>query len=62
MARLIWNFDLENADDAHEWDVDGDFKNLKAFSTWQKPGLRVTAKDRQMPGSKYWREKNKLPN
>lgn len=54
LARLVWNFDLLNADGAREWDPEGDFQNLKAFSTWQKPGLLVRAVDRRMPGSRYW--------
>jgi hypothetical protein len=58
-ARLIWNFDLANADDAHEWDSDDNFKNMKAYSTWQKPGLRVRAYDRHMKRSKYWQRKTK---
>lgn len=45
LARLIWNFDLTNADDAHEWDSQDNMKNMKAYSTWQKPGLRVRAHD-----------------
>lgn len=58
MARLVWNFDFVNTDNANEWDAEGDFKNMKAFSTWQKPGLRVRALDRGMPGSRYWRRKH----
>ncbi|KAB5513263.1 cytochrome P450 [Coniochaeta sp. 2T2.1] len=58
-ARLIWNFDLINADDAHEWDSDGNMKNMKAYSTWQKPGLRVWARDRHMEKSYYWGKKAK---
>lgn len=41
MARFIWNFDMKNADNAWEWDADGEMKNMKAYSTWQKPGLNV---------------------
>jgi hypothetical protein len=41
LARMIWNFDNTNADEAIEWDVEDNMKNLKAFSTWQKPGLNV---------------------
>jgi hypothetical protein len=59
MARLVWNFDLFNVDDAHEWDPEGDFKNIKAFSTWQKPRLLVKAVDRRMPGSRFWTERKK---
>jgi hypothetical protein len=54
LARMIWNFDLANADDAHDWDSDGDFKNIKAYSTWQKPGLNVVATDLRKAESKYW--------
>jgi cytochrome P450 len=42
VARMIWNFDLKNADSAWEWDSDGEMKNMKAYSTWQKPELKVT--------------------
>lgn len=59
MARMVWNFDLTNADDAHEWDSEGNMKNMKAFSTWQKPGLNVVATDRRMSTSKYWQRKAK---
>lgn len=43
LARTIFNFDLFNADSANDWDPEGDMKHMKAFSTWQKPGLNVTA-------------------
>jgi hypothetical protein len=56
---MVWNFDLSNADDAHEWDSEDNMKNIKAFSTWQKPGLNVVATDRKMPTSKYWQGKAK---
>jgi len=39
----MWNFDIANADSAWQWDPEGDFKNIKAYSTWQKPGLQVFA-------------------
>lgn len=41
LARLLWCFDVKNADDMHEWDPTNDFHNIKAYSTWQKPGLNV---------------------
>ena len=41
LARLLWCFDIKNADDMQEWDPAGDFHNMKAYSTWQKPGLEV---------------------
>jgi hypothetical protein len=59
IARLIWNFDLVNADDAHEWESEDNMKNMKAYSTWQKPGLRVRAIDRDMEQSKYWQRRSK---
>lgn len=59
LARLIWNFDLTNADDAHEWDSEDNMKNIKAYSTWQKPGLRVRAHDRRMEKSAYWQKRSK---
>lgn len=43
LARTIWNFDLVNTDSAYEWDPEDDMKYMKAFSTWQKPGLKVKA-------------------
>ncbi|KAG9230345.1 putative Isotrichodermin C-15 hydroxylase [Amylocarpus encephaloides] len=43
LAKIIWNFDLNNADEAEAWNPDGDMKHLKAFSTWQKPDLNVVA-------------------
>lgn len=57
VARMVWNFDLVNTDEAVEWSTEDNMKNIKAFSTWQKPGLSVVATDRQMPGSKYWSER-----
>ncbi|KAF1987323.1 cytochrome P450 [Aulographum hederae CBS 113979] len=41
LTRMIWNFDIVNADDANEWDAEGNMKNMKAYSTWQKPQLNV---------------------
>jgi len=32
---------------------------MKAYSTWQKPGLRVRAHDRHMEKSKNWQRKAK---
>lgn len=43
LARTIWNFDLVNADSAVDWDPEDNMKHMKAFSTWQKPGLNVRA-------------------
>jgi hypothetical protein len=43
LSRMIWNFDLVNADSASAWDPEDNMKNMKAFSTWQKPGLNVVA-------------------
>jgi hypothetical protein len=47
MARLIWNFEIHNADDARDWDPEDNMKHMKAYSTWQKPGLNVKATVRQ---------------
>ncbi|KAH7037429.1 cytochrome P450 [Microdochium trichocladiopsis] len=58
MARMVWNFDLEPTDDMHEWDPEDNMKNILAYGTWQKPGLRVVARDRRMAGSKFWRKRN----
>lgn len=41
LARSIWNFDLANADSAEAWEPTDDMKNMKAYSTWQKPPLNV---------------------
>jgi hypothetical protein len=41
LARFIYLFDMANADDAEGWDAEGDMKNIKAYSTWQKPPLSV---------------------
>lgn len=43
LCRLIWNFDLINADSATDWDPEDNMKHMKAYSTWQKPGLNVVA-------------------
>ncbi|EHK97816.1 putative Isotrichodermin C-15 hydroxylase [Glarea lozoyensis 74030] len=45
LAKMIWNFDLVNADNAEAWNPEGDMKHLKAFSTWQKPELQVYAEE-----------------
>ena len=47
LCYLIWNFDLVNADAAWEWEADGNMKHMKAYSTWQKPGLDVFATEVQ---------------
>ncbi|QDS74784.1 hypothetical protein FKW77_001909 [Venturia effusa] len=41
LAKFIYRFDMVNADSAAGWDADGDMKNIKAYSTWQKPPLSV---------------------
>ncbi|KAF2399643.1 cytochrome P450, partial [Trichodelitschia bisporula] len=41
VARVVWNFDLENADEAKEWEPEGNMRNMRAYSTWQKPPLLV---------------------
>lgn len=43
MCHLLWNFDIINADSAVEWDAEDNMKHMKAYSTWQKPGLQVYA-------------------
>jgi cytochrome P450 len=44
LARMIYSFDLSNADSASEWDAEDNMKNMKAYSTWQKPELNVFIK------------------
>lgn len=41
LAKFIYKFDMANADSASDWDAEGDMKNIKAYSTWQKPPLNV---------------------
>jgi hypothetical protein len=41
LARLLWCFDVKPADEMREWDPTDNFHNMKAYSTWQKPGLSV---------------------
>lgn len=41
LAKFIYKFDVANADSASDWDAEGDMKNIKAYSTWQKPPLNV---------------------
>jgi len=43
LCHLIRRFDLVNADSASEWHPEDNMKHMKAYSTWQKPGLRVKA-------------------
>lgn len=42
-CHLLWRFDLVNADDPWQWDEKDNFKHMRAYSTWQKPGLAVRA-------------------
>ncbi|KAL1890958.1 hypothetical protein Sste5346_007955 [Sporothrix stenoceras] len=57
LARILFNFELSLADDAHEWNTDNNMQNMKAYSTWQKPPLHVKLVDRKVPTSKYWQQK-----
>ncbi|KAF2102795.1 cytochrome P450 [Rhizodiscina lignyota] len=41
MARMIFNFDLFNADAASDWDPEDNMKYMRAYSTWEKPELNV---------------------
>ncbi|KYG41641.1 hypothetical protein M433DRAFT_75432 [Acidomyces richmondensis BFW] len=41
IARLAFNFEIERADSGEQWNSDGDFRHLRAYSTWQKPELNV---------------------
>ncbi|KAF2665808.1 averantin oxidoreductase [Microthyrium microscopicum] len=41
LCHLVWNFDIENADAAENWNPAGDYSHIKAYSTWQKPQLFV---------------------
>lgn len=41
MTRLIWNFDIVAADNLKDWDPEGNMKNMRAYSTWEKPQLMV---------------------
>jgi hypothetical protein len=41
LTRMLWNFDIKQVDDMHERDPTNDFQNMRAYSTWQKPGLNV---------------------
>ncbi|KAF2836757.1 cytochrome P450 [Patellaria atrata CBS 101060] len=53
LARMIWNFDINSADKAEEWDPEDNMKNMKAYSTWQKPELkiRMCVVDRSTPAT-----------
>ncbi|KAB5513621.1 cytochrome P450 [Coniochaeta sp. 2T2.1] len=41
MGRLLWNFDVFPADEAKEWDTEGEMKYMRAFLTWEKPDLNI---------------------
>ncbi|KAL4798531.1 cytochrome P450 [Aspergillus venezuelensis] len=41
LARLVWNFDVISTDGAWQWDPEGEMKNMKAYTTWQKPDLNA---------------------
>jgi len=47
LTRMIWSFDLANADFAKEWDPTNDLENMRAYSTWQKPPLSVFISERK---------------
>ena len=44
MGKLLWNFDVESVDGAWQWDPEGEMKNMRAFTTWEKPDLNVRVK------------------
>jgi hypothetical protein len=44
LARMIYSFDVTNADSAEAWNPEDNMKNMKAYSTWQKPDLMVYIK------------------
>lgn len=44
LARMIYSFDVSNADSAEAWNPEENMKNMKAYSTWQKPDLMVFIK------------------
>jgi hypothetical protein len=39
LARLVWNFDVENAAETSKW-----IEQNKVFSLWEKPPLLVLLK------------------
>ncbi|KAL4926326.1 cytochrome P450 [Aspergillus undulatus] len=51
LARLVWNFDIVSTDGAWQWDPEGEMKNMKAFTTWQKPDLNVRLVRAQQAGA-----------
>jgi hypothetical protein len=44
LARLFWLYDIETTDGAPDWAIEGQMKNMKAYSTWVKPQLNVKVK------------------
>jgi hypothetical protein len=40
-SRLFWRYDLTTTDGAPDWTIEGQMKNMKAYSTWVKPELNV---------------------
>lgn len=50
LGNLLWHYDLERADlddpSAQDiWDIEGDLKHVRAFNTWNKPGLMCRLKE-----------------
>ncbi|KAF2741537.1 hypothetical protein EJ04DRAFT_583148 [Polyplosphaeria fusca] len=41
LTRLFWLYDVESADGAPDWSMEGQIENMKAYSTWVKPELKV---------------------
>ena len=41
MARFIWLYDFTTVDGAHDWDQEGQMRNMVAYNTWVKPELNV---------------------
>ncbi|KAF2476266.1 cytochrome P450 [Lindgomyces ingoldianus] len=40
-SRLFWLYDVTTTDGAPDWNMEGQMKNMKAYSTWVKPELNV---------------------
>ncbi|CAK4031919.1 Cytochrome P450 [Lecanosticta acicola] len=36
LGRLLWNFDVVSVDGAWQWNPEGEMRNMRAFTTWEK--------------------------
>lgn len=48
IGKLLWHNDIEMAGPNEAWNPEGEYKNMKVYSNWMKPGLKVYLKPRKV--------------